>query len=140
MRDRFGVVLRVRRIQERLAQSDGSRTAASRGRSVLPRSASSTNGRTPSGPSSACDITPLQLRVLQLQGLASYAELAAASADEDRTKALRDTARAASVEASVRRKGAERLVEQRLESAAVAIAANAQRSLDEMAVTRWRSR
>ncbi|MEX1164356.1 MAG: hypothetical protein WEB03_12330 [Nitriliruptor sp.] len=136
MRDRIGVVLRVRRIQERLAQAEAAAAACEA------RRASDTRVEQERAhaerPVVGLDITPLQLRVLQLQGLASYAELAAASSAEDRTKALRDTARAASVGASVRRKGAERLVEQRLESAAVAVAANAQRSLDEMAVTRWR--
>lgn len=136
MRDRFSVVLRVRRVQERLAQVDAVRADAevrAAGQEHRDRAADHA-GRPPV----AGALSPLQLRSLQLQGLASYAELAASAAEVERARALAGRASADHAAAAVRRKGAERMVEQRASAAAVVAAGNAQRALDELAVVRWR--
>lgn len=138
MRDRFAVVLRVRRTQEKLAHArvaDAERAAATAAELRAQRERAHADR-----PTQGTDVSPLQLRVLQLQGMATHADLLASAEAQERTRLHRDDVRSAHVEAAVRRKGAERLVEQRRDAVAAVLAGNAQRALDELAVVRWRAR
>lgn len=138
MRDRLSVVLRVRRAQERLAQARaGQAELAVR---AAEREHADRVAEHASRPGPVGDVSPLTLQALRLQGLASYDAVRAAAGNEERTGADRDTALADSAMASVRRKGAERMVERRHAVTAAIAASTAQRALDELAVARWRNR
>lgn len=136
MRDRLTVVLRVRRAQERLAQAEAARAEGEvrAARETREARAEAHAGRD----AVAGGLSSLQLRALQLQGLASYAGVLEASVAEEQARTRRDGAAAEHSAAAVRRKGAERMSERRNDVAAALAATNAQRMLDELSVTRWR--
>lgn len=138
MRDRIRVVLRVRKAQEQQAQArvaEAERSLRASAAEHAARTRSHGQHQTAVG-----DLSPLQLRTLQLQGLASYAELVAAARAEDEARAVRENAAAEQTASSVRRRGAERLVERRQDALAAVVARNVQSALDELAIARWRDR
>lgn len=138
MRDPIRAVLRVRKAQERQAQArvaEAERSLRASAAEHADRTRSHGQRQTAAG-----DLSPLQLRTLQLQGLASYVELVAAARAEDEARAVRETAAAEQTASSVRRRGAERLVERRQDALAAVVARNVQSALDELAITRWRDR
>lgn len=135
MADRVHVVLRVRRALERRAQAQVAAAEAELHAHIeRTREWARVHDARPRGTGT---LTPLQLRALQLQGLASWSQLAEASAATDRACQIRDDRQSERQRRAIDRRASERMVERRDQQAAVATAAAAQRALDELTVSRW---
>lgn len=135
MADRAHVVLRVRRILEQRAIARAAEAEAELATHLdtVRRRAKAHDER----PVGTGTLTPLQLRALQLQGMASWTHLAEARQAADRAARVRgerDEERRARV---VDRRASERMVERREQEVAAVAAATAQRALDDLAVLRW---
>jgi hypothetical protein len=137
MRDRTAVLLRVRRALERRAQAQVARAEAELHEAVEAarqrardhdQRATGTGGR---------GLTPLQLRALQVQGMASWAAMADASATADRAGEQLADRRDDHRRTVMERRITERMADRRQQAAAVAAAATAQRMLDDLTVSRW---
>ena len=135
MADRTRVVLRVREALERRAMAEAAR-AEEEVRAQVERTRALARAHE-SRPTATGQLSPLQLRALQLQGLASWTQLADATAAADQSRAVRDERVAERQRRTIDRRATERMVERHSEQAAVAAAATAQRALDDIAVARW---
>lgn len=135
MADRTAVVLRVRRALERRAQGHAARAEAELLEAVeRTRQRARAHDQREKGSGT---LSPLQLRALQIQGMASWSSVAEASVAADRARQLRDDRRDAQRRASIDRRATERMVERREERDAAVAAATAQRVLDDLTVARW---
>ncbi len=135
MADRTRVVLRVREALERRAKAEAARAEADL-RAHVERTRALARAHD-TRPPVAGQLSPLQLRALQLQGLATWTKLAEATAAADTARSVRDERVAERQRRTIDRRATERMVERRSEEAAVAAAATAQRALDDIAVSRW---
>jgi hypothetical protein len=134
---RLATVLRVRALQERraLGHVAGAERALHEARDLLAKRTASVAGLAPPHRS----LTPLELRVLELQGLAQHDLVRDARGEvelaDDRHQEL---VRAWSL-ASMRRKSVERLAETRAAETAVVARRAADRALDESVLLRRRT-
>lgn len=136
MADRTAVVLRVRRALERRAKAQTARAETELHEAVeAARERARIHDQRETGGGA---LTPLQLRALQIQGMASWTSVAEASVAADRARQLRDERRDAQRRAAIDRRATERMLERRQDEAAVVAAATAQRVLDDLSVARWR--
>lgn len=135
MADRAHVVLRVRRALERRAKAQAAQAETTlRAQVERTRELARAHEARPRG---AGQLRPLELRALQLQGLASWTHVAEAEAAAEEATRTRDAHRAEQQRRAVDRRATERMVERRDEQAAVVAAATAQRALDDLTVLRW---
>lgn len=135
MADRTRVVLRVREALERRAKAEAARAEADL-RAHVERTRALARAHD-ARPPVAGQLSPLQLRALQLQGMASWSQLAGATAAADEARAVRDERVAHRQRRTIDRRATERMVERRSQEAAAVAAATAQRALDDIAVARW---
>lgn len=135
-RDRIATVLRVRSVQERQAQAAAARAAADE--VAADAALAGRRDRDSRRPRPRGELSPLQLRSLQLMGVRSRELIEEAAAVASRAAEHRDAIDAEATRASVRRRSAERLHERRREAAVHAAAAAAERALDELVTLRWR--
>lgn len=136
MRDRIASVLRIRHVAERLAL--GAVARAERELAEAQRRVDAAREAYDARQHPVQPVTPNQLRLLELQGLAQLEIVQDTAADRDLTAERRAELQQAWALASVQRKSTERLADRRAEERAVTARRAADRALDEVVVLRWR--
>jgi hypothetical protein len=131
-RDRLGVVLRLRALEERRAQAAAAR--AEQARRDAEAQVAARRGAYAARPVPLERLSPLHLRALELQGIGALDELQNAHVYLDDTTAERDRADEDRSAAAIRRKSVERLRDRRRDATVRAAQVAAQRSLDELSL------
>jgi flagellar biosynthesis chaperone FliJ len=131
--NRLAAVLRLRTIQERRARGELARAEREQ---VLAEEMLERRRQAPPPIPPRDVLTPLQLRALSLQGVASHELVLAAANGLDLARHARDTAHSQWSEASREQKATERLDERRRAQAAEHARVAAERALDELVVLR----
>lgn len=132
-KSRLHAVLRLRSLSERQARG---RLAESERELAKARELLEHRRHAPLPEAPAEILSPLQLRVLSIQGVRSHELLQEAAAEAERNRAARDDAQRRWSEATRELKSTERLDERRRSQVAEAARFAAERALDEMVVLR----
>jgi flagellar export protein FliJ len=134
MSGRIGSVLRLRRLLERRAL--GELAASQRKLREAERALAARKEAYRRRPRAAATVTPLQLRALELQGVALVDEVEGARDAHAGASAERDALRSAWSHAAVQRESVERLAQRRLDAAVAAAEAVRARALEELVTLR----